>query len=69
MNIVVIKPKRKRGRQVTTKHFERINVRLPPNLYERIAAEADSDYTSINSVIIRRLLNSYLDSNAKGELQ
>jgi hypothetical protein len=55
---------RRRGRPVQTRGFPRVNVRLPPDLYDQVLAAA-KDYLSINSEIIRRLRIAYSASAKK----
>ena len=50
---------RKKGRPITNQGFPRINVRLPPDLFERLKDAAAKDYRPINSEIIRRLNHSF----------
>jgi len=46
------------GRYVTTKDFPRINLRLPPDLYEYLNRKAAEGYRSLNSEVTLRLEKS-----------
>ena len=48
------------GRQVTTKDFPRIHVRLTPELYEFLSKEAAKEFRTINNEITLRLTQSML---------
>lgn len=50
---------RKQGRPVTTATFERVAIRVPLKLASLIRAESEKDFTSMNSIIMRRLMESY----------
>lgn len=52
---MVTKVKRKRGRPETTNGFPRLNVRLPPDLLQKIVDASNENFVSINSEVIRRL--------------
>ena len=47
-----------KGRPRTTKDFPRVNLRMPPALYEHILASATNNLRSINSEITLRLMQT-----------
>jgi hypothetical protein len=52
----------RRGRPVQTRGFPRVQLRLPPALYDKVVASAGRRYLSLNSEIIRRLAASFARS-------
>lgn len=46
---------KKRGKEPEKVHSGKINLRMPPNIYVKVASQAAQEGISINSYILRRL--------------
>jgi predicted HicB family RNase H-like nuclease len=52
-------PSKMRGRPRKYKDWVYVNTRMPRALHDAISKEADENYTSVNSIIVKHMMRSF----------